>query len=82
MALQFPADPVANPTYEYNGVEYVWETDHWIINSNAVGKNYVEYDADGNVTLTGNLTVNGPSISGNSAVLSANLNVAGNIDND
>ena len=93
MALQFPQDPVANPEYEYNGVLYVWETDHWIVNSIGVGVNYVEYDSNGDVNLTGNLTVDSGSISSTSATftgdltaanstLSGNLSVAGDIDNN
>ena len=91
MALQFPQDPVANPEYLYKNVEYVWVIDRWMVNGTALGQNYVKYDSDGNVNLTGNLTVDSGSISSTSATftgdltaanstLSGNLSVAGDIN--
>jgi hypothetical protein len=54
MAIQFPADPVANPTYEYEGVLYVWDNDRWIVDStNTTGQDLQAVCDNGNTTTTG-----------------------------
>ena len=81
MALNFPNDPSPNDTYPGpNGVTYVWDGQKWTARGATTGLPILP-DEDGNVTITGNLTVVGNTI-GDSLDLSGNLNVAGDIDND
>ena len=89
MALNFPANPAPNETYSVNGVTYAWDGSKWTCKGSTTG---LIPDEDGNVTITGTLTVQGATITGNSltvtdisgtsADLSGDLNVAGDIDND
>lgn len=54
MAIQFPADPIANPTYEYEGVLYVWDTDRWIVDSTgSAGADLQQVCDVGSATTTG-----------------------------
>jgi len=81
MALNFPNSPSLNETFEASGVTYVWDGVKWTSKGATSGIPIVP-DVNGNVIITGTLTVNGASITANSADLSGNLNVAGDIDND
>ena len=81
MALNFPNSPALNDTYEASGVTYVWDGVKWTSKGATTGLPLAP-DENGNVIITGTLTVNGASITANSADLSGNLSVAGDIDND
>ena len=81
MALNFPKTPSIGGTYEASGVTYVWDGVKWTSKGSTSGLPILP-DEDGNVVITGTLTVNGATITANSADLSGNLNVAGDIDND
>jgi len=81
MALNFPNSPSLNETFQASGVTYVWDGVKWTSKGSSSGLPIVP-DEDGNVVITGTLTVNGASITANSADLSGDLNVAGDIDND
>ena len=72
MALNFPKDPTLNETYTAAGTTYVWDGKKWTAKGGQSGQPLLP-DADGNVIITGNLTVQGSSISGNSANLSGDL---------
>ena len=55
MSLNFPADPIANPTYEApNGVTYIWNDSiqSWVVQSVTYDNDYVNITGD---TMTGNL---------------------------
>ena len=73
MALNFPKDPTLNETYTAAGTTYVWDGKKWTAKGSQTGLPILP-DEDGNVIITGNLTVQGSSISGNSANLSGDLN--------
>ena len=92
MALNFPNSPALNETYEAAGVTYTWDGVKWTSKGATSGQPVVP-DEYGNVVITGTLTVNGATITGNAldlsgditaanADLSGDLNVAGDIDND
>ena len=81
MALNFPADPEVNETYPVNGIVYVWDGIKWTSKGQYSGQPLLP-DENGNVIITGNLTVQGNNIIGDNVDLSGNLNVAGDIDND
>jgi len=91
MALNFPKDPTLNAEYTAAGVTYIWDGNKWT-SKGATSGNPLQPDEDGNVVITGTLTVEGATITGNaltvtditgdSADLSGDLNVAGDIDND
>lgn len=81
MALNFPKDPTLNEEYPINGVLYVWDGQKWTSKGSTSGVPILP-DANGNVTITGNLTVQGSNITGDNIDISGNLNVAGDIDND
>jgi len=81
MALNFPNSPSLNETFQASGVTYVWDGVKWTSKGSTSGLPIVP-DENGNVVITGTLTVNGASITANSADLSGDLNVAGDIDND
>ena len=91
MALNFPKDPTLNQTYPAGGVVYVWDGVKWTSKGSESGIPLLP-DENGNVTITGTLTVQGATITGNAITvtditgdnvdLSGNLNVAGDIDND
>ena len=81
MALNFPGTPSLGDTYEASGITYVWDGVKWTSKGATSGLPIIP-DEDGNVVITGTLTVNGTTITANSADLSGNLNVAGDIDND
>ena len=86
MALNFPNDPQLNEEFSANGVIYIWDGVKWT-SKGATSGNPLQPDEDGNVVITGTLTVQGATITGNaitatSADLSGDLNVAGDIDND
>jgi hypothetical protein len=93
MALNFPASPELNEIYKANNVVYIWDGAKWTSKGDSSGISPLLPDENGNITITGNLTVEGANISGNAAVLSGdlsaanadlsnNLSVAGDIDND
>ena len=91
MALNFPNDPELNEEFTAAGVTYIWDGVKWTSKGSTSGLPVVP-DEDGNVVITGTLTVQGATITGNaltvtditgaSADLSGDLNVAGDIDND
>lgn len=91
MALNFPASPELNETYTAGGVVYVWDGVKWTSKGSESGIPLLP-DAEGNVTIVGTLTVQGATITGNAitatditaetADLSGDLNVAGDIIND
>lgn len=86
MALNFPADPAINETYPVNGVVYRWDGNKWTAKGATTGLPLVP-DGNGNVIITGSLTVQGDTITANDYIgdnldLEGNLNVAGDIDND
>ena len=58
MALTFPQNPAVNDVYTFQDVSYVWDGNKWTSKSYASGLPILP-DADGNVIITGNLTVNG-----------------------
>lgn len=58
MALNFPNSPVLNDTYEASGVTYVWDGVKWTSKGSTSGLPLVP-DENGNVIITGNLTVQG-----------------------
>ena len=88
MALNFPANPELNETYPAGGVVYVWDGVKWTSKGSESGIPLLP-DEQGNVVITGNLTVQGATItanaiSGTSATLSGNLsavdgNLSGNL---
>ena len=56
MALNFPASPTLNEVFITSGVTYIWDGVKWTSRGNASGQPLVP-DENGNVTITGNLTV-------------------------
>ena len=58
MALNFPNSPALNETYVSNGVTYVWDGVKWTSRGNQSGSPLLP-DENGNVIITGNLTVGG-----------------------
>ncbi len=82
MALNFPANPTLNSTFTSGGVTYTWDGVKWTSRGADSGTQPLLPDENGNVIITGNLVVEGAEIVANSADLSGNLNVAGDIDND
>lgn len=58
MALNFPKDPGFNETYTAGGVVYVWDGVKWTSKGEFSGQPLLP-DENGNVTITGNLTVQG-----------------------
>jgi len=81
MALNFPNDPQLNEEYTAAGVTYIWDGVKWTSKGSTSGLPVVP-DEDGNVVITGTLTVQGASITGNalsvtSADMSGHLSVTG-----
>ena len=58
MPLDFPASPVPNETYTYGNITYVFDGQKWTSRGTASGLPLLP-DENGNVIITGNLTVNG-----------------------
>ena len=58
MALNFPANPDLNEVYVTGGVSYVWDGVKWTSRGNQSGDPLLP-DENGNVIITGNLTVQG-----------------------
>ena len=58
MPLDFPASPELNRTYTYNGITYVYDGQKWTSKGTDSGLPLLP-DENGNVIITGNLTVNG-----------------------
>ena len=58
MALNFPNSPELNATYTYQGTTYVWDGAKWTSKGATTGLPILP-DEDGNVIITGNLTVQG-----------------------
>ena len=58
MPLDFPASPVVNQTYTYGNITYVYDGQKWTSRGTASGLPLLP-DENGNVIITGNLTVNG-----------------------
>lgn len=58
MALNFPASPEINEVYSAAGVNYVWDGAKWTSKGPTSGVPLLP-DIDGNVIITGNLTVQG-----------------------
>ena len=59
MALNFPANPALNSTYTSGGVVYTWDGVKWTSKGATSGSQPILPDENGNVTITGNLTVLG-----------------------
>ena len=84
MALNFPASPIVNDTYTAGGVTYVWDGVKWTSKGSTSGVPLLP-DNDGNVVITGNLTVQGATITGNeisatTGSFSGDLEVTGDIN--
>lgn len=58
MPLNFPAAPVANQTYTFNNITYVYDGQKWTSRGITSGLPLLP-DENGNIIITGNLTVNG-----------------------
>ena len=58
MPLDFPASPVPNETYTYGNITYVYDGQKWTSRGALSGLPLLP-DENGNVVITGNLTVNG-----------------------
>ena len=58
MALNFPASPVLNESFTAAGITYIWDGTKWTSKGATTGLPLIP-DDDGNVIITGNLTVNG-----------------------
>ena len=58
MALNFPKEPELNEEFTAAGVTYIWDGVKWTSKGSTSGLPLVP-DEDGNVVITGNLTVNG-----------------------
>lgn len=58
MALNFPNSPFLNDTYEVGGVTYIWDGIKWTSKGSTSGLPLVP-DENGNVIITGNLSVAG-----------------------
>ena len=58
MALNFPNSPSLNETFETNGVTYVWDGVKWTSKGATSGLPLFP-DENGNVVITGNLSVAG-----------------------
>ena len=58
MAFNFPASPSVNDTYTSGGVVYVWDGVKWTSKGQYSGQPLLP-DENGNVIITGNLTVQG-----------------------
>ena len=58
MALNFPKDPALNEEYTANGVLYIYDGQKWTSKGSSSGAPILP-DENGNVTITGNLTVVG-----------------------
>ena len=69
MALNFPKEPTLNEIFSSSGATYVWDGVKWTSKSPPSGIPIVP-DEDGNVVITGTLTVNGTSITGNAITVS------------
>lgn len=80
MALNFPADPTLNETYPVNGVVYTWDGVKWTSKGEYSAQVPIFPDENGNVIITGNLTVEGSTLTANAADLSGNLTVTGDIN--
>lgn len=86
MPLNFPNTPVANETYTYSGVTYVFDGQKWTSRGPVSGLPLLP-DENGNVVIAGNLVINGGiESSGNLTVTgniegSGNLTVTGDINN-
>ena len=59
MALNFPANPSLNSTYTSGGVTYTWDGVKWTSKGATSGLQPILPDENGNVIITGNLTVQG-----------------------
>lgn len=59
MALNFPANPPLNDTYTAGGVTYTWDGTKWTSKGATSGLQPLLPDENGNITITGNLTVQG-----------------------
>ena len=59
MALNFPSSPELNETYTVNGVTYTWDSQKWTSKGFDSGPQPIVPDENGNVIITGNLTVGG-----------------------
>ena len=65
MALNFPSDPTLNETYPVNGVVYTWDGVKWTSKGEYSAQVPIFPDEFGNVIITGTLTVEGATITGN-----------------
>lgn len=79
MALNFPNTPAPNEEYKAtNGVTYVWDGAKWTARGTETGLPLLP-DEDGNVVITGTLTVNGTTITGNSLTVTDITGVSADI---
>ena len=58
MALNFPKSPTLNEEYSYHGTTWVWDGSKWTSKGTVSGQPIFP-DENGNVIITGNLTVAG-----------------------
>lgn len=58
MALDFPSSPALNEKFEVAGVTYIWDGVKWTSKGSTSGLP-IYPDANGNVVITGNLSVAG-----------------------
>ena len=58
MALNFPTSPEINESFTAAGTTYIWDGTKWTSKGATSGLPLIP-DDDGNVIITGNLTVNG-----------------------
>ena len=65
MALNFPANPTLNETYPAGGVIYTWDGVKWTSKGANSGDQPLLPDENGNIIITGTLTVQGATITGN-----------------
>ena len=79
MALNFPNSPALNEEFTAAGVTYIWDGVKWTSKGSTSGLPVVP-DEDGNVVITGTLTVQGATITGNALTvtdITGHLSVTG-----
>ena len=79
MALNFPKSPTLNEEYPAgNGITYVWDGSKWTARGTETGIPILP-DENGNVVITGTLTVQGTTITGNSLTVTDITGVSADI---
>ena len=86
MPLNFPNAPVANDTYTYSGTTYAYDGQKWTSRGAQTGIALLP-DENGNVIITGNLTVQGATTAldgaltvGTTTEVTGDLTVTGDIN--